>query len=164
MQGNLQEDSNGVDRSELDPLVREAVARAFDQPVPEESLQRALRRIEAIGRPSVTNRGRRAWWFALAGAAAVLVLAGLVWRAMERGPSPPPVDLTDSTQTRPTLSAEPMVTLQTYRLVLRDRPDELMTLLDQHAAAVLPAEPADSDPWPTRWRPLPKGEDWEEMP
>jgi len=67
MQGNLQEDSNGVDRSELDPLVREAVARAFDQPVPEESLQRALRRIEAIGRPSVTNRGRRQGYRALWG-------------------------------------------------------------------------------------------------
>jgi hypothetical protein len=162
MQGDLHESDDPVYKSELDPQVREAVDRAFGRPVPQELLQEAIARFEAIGqRPQPRRVHRRASWFALSGIAASVVLAALVWRADEPEPVSPQVRRAEPVQAEPIPSVEPAATLQAYRLALRDGPDEMLALLERNGAQVFQAGPEDSDPWPNRWLPLSKYEDWE---
>ena len=139
---------------ELDGPLRDAVEHLRNQPVSEEATWRAVDRYLAVGASGAKPRSPGRLW--LAGAVATAAAAALLTVLALRSRHPvetvrPTVDVAPLPSDREPSPDEPL-TLQRCRLALRESPDSLVRLLDQHASTFFPSAGQPVRIGPRGWR------------
>jgi hypothetical protein len=139
---------------ELDGPLRDAVEHLRNQPVPEEATWRAVDRYLAVGASGAKPRSPRRLWLAgavAAAAAAALLTVLALWSRDPEETERPTVDAASLPSDGEQSPDEPL-TLQKCRLALRESPEALVRLLDQHASTFFPSGGQPVRIGPRGWR------------
>ena len=134
--------------------LRDALQQLLDQPISEQATQRAVERYVALGTRRAKRRVAGRLW--LAGALATGAVAALLSVLALRDPaleeaSTPVHELASLPSDREPPPDEPL-TLQKYRLALRESPEAMVRLLDQHASTFSPPSGQPLRIGPRAWR------------